>query len=129
MDRQAVAERLQPAVASHPALRLLVLHGSRTRGEQHDRSDWDFAYLGDDGLAHFALLNDLSKVLQTDDIDLVDLRTGSALLRFRVARDGWVLHERPAGTFLDFAVEAVVFWCDIEPVVRRAHAAVLAGLG
>lgn len=48
---------------------------------------------------------------------------------FRVARHGQLLFERCDGLFTDFLLQAALHWCDIEPVVRRAHAAVLAEPG
>lgn len=125
----ATWDRLRAVATAHRALQMVVLHGSRARSEQHARSDWDLAYLADDGLDHLALLDDLAAQLHTDAVDLVDLRRASGLLRFRVARDGRVIYERDEGAFRDFAITAALFWCDIEPVARRAHAAVLAGLG
>ena len=65
----------------------------------------------------------------TDAVDLADLTTASALLRFRAARDGVALLERPPGAFLQFRLEAVRFWCDAGPVIRTAQADVLAALG
>ena len=71
----------------------------------------------------------LTRVLGTDDVDLVDLATASALLRFRAARDGVLLLEARPEAFLDFRLEAVRFWCDAGPVIRAAQADVLASLG
>ena len=45
----------------------------------------------------------------SDAVDLVDLVTGSALVRFRAARDGIALLERPSGAFLDFRLDAIGF--------------------
>jgi len=59
----------------------------------------------------------------------VDLRRASALLRYRAARDGIPLLERPPGEFQRFQLQAVQFWCDAETVIRRAHDDVLAALG
>lgn len=122
-------ERLRTAVAAYAEVDLLVLHGSRARGEEHAGSDWDLAYLAAPEVDYFALLADVVASLRTDAVDLVDLRTASAVLRFRAASDGRPVYERSPGTFHDFAVTAAIYWCDVEPVVRRAHQAVLAGLG
>ena len=71
----------------------------------------------------------LTVVTASNHVDLADLATTSALLRFRAARDGVPLVERPSGTFRRFQLEAVRFWCDAGPVIRAAHADVLASLG
>lgn len=116
------------AAADVPGMRLLVLHGSRARGDDGAHSDWDFAYLADPESDISVVLTNLTVAVGTDAVDLVDLSSASALLRFRAARDGMVLFERPAGAFLDFQLDAVHFWCDAGPVIRAAQADVLAAL-
>jgi predicted nucleotidyltransferase len=128
---------LAAALADHPAtagIGVLVLHGSRARGDAGPGSDWDLAYLTDDDPDApppdpAALVAAVTGLLGTDAVDLVDLAAASALLRFRAARDGRLLLERRAGAFLDFRLEAVRFWCDAGPVIRAAQADVLASLG
>ncbi len=117
------------AAADLPGMRLLVLHGSRARGDAGPRSDWDFGYLADDRLDPATLHARLTVAVQTDAVDLVDLAGASALLRFRTARDGMPLFECPAGAFEEFQLDAVRFWCDAGPVIRAAQADVLAALG
>jgi predicted nucleotidyltransferase len=126
-----LAERLDVADLGRrfPALRLLVLHGSRARGEGHGRSDWDFGYLADPGLDELDLRMRLSLALETDDIDLVDLKRASSVLRYRAAGEGKPILERRAGEFERFALEAILFWLDVEPVLRKAHADLLERLG
>lgn len=117
---------MDPAAA---ALRLAVLHGSRARADATEGSDWDIGVLADDPPDLAALSAALTEILGTDEVDVVDLRRTSALLRYRSARDGIPLRERPPGEFQRFQLEAVQFWCDTETVIRRAHDAVLAELG
>lgn len=124
----ALADRLRDHAAT-AGLGLLVLHGSRARGEAGPYSDWDFGVLGDLETDLAALASALTALLGTDAVDVVDLSRASALLRYRAARDGIALVERPAGTMLRFRLEAVRFWCDAGPVIRAAHDDVLAGLG
>lgn len=125
-DEVAIRLRGHPRLA---ALHLLVLHGSRARGDARPNSDWDFGVLASEPPDLGAITTALVVELGTDAVDVVDLRHASALLRFRAARDGIALLERPAGTFVDFRLEAVRFWCDAGPVIRAAHAGVLAALG
>ena len=120
---------LAAALAEHPAtagLDLLVLHGSRARGDGAPTSDWDFGYLGETDSA--ALTAAASHLLATDAVDVVDLARASALLRFRAARDGVVMIERSPDAFLRFRLEAVRFWCDAGTVIRAAQDDVLASL-
>ncbi|MGH3939059.1 MAG: type VII toxin-antitoxin system MntA family adenylyltransferase antitoxin [Pseudonocardiaceae bacterium] len=101
----------------------------RAHADATRRSDWDIGVLAHDPPDLLALSVTLTEILGTDEIDVVDLRRTSALLRYRVARDGIPLLERPSGEFQRFQLEAVQFWCDTETVIRRAHEDVLAALG
>jgi len=111
-----------------PGLQLLILHGSRARGDAHDRSDWDLAYRGDPRFDPDVLLAALADRLKADRIDLVDLDRAGALLRYRVARDGVVLFEQDAGHFQRFWLGAVDTWCDFAPVLEPLYAHVLEAL-
>jgi predicted nucleotidyltransferase len=93
-----IASRMQ----GHPAMadvQVLVLHGSRARGDAGPGSDWDFGVLTDGTADLVALSAALTSVLGTDAVDVVDLRRASALLRYRAARDGVVLVELHDGAF------------------------------
>lgn len=122
-------EAVRQVARSHPGLRLLVLHGSRARGEATARSDWDFAYLGDESLDEMELRSRLVGALGRDDLDLANLARAGALLGFQVACDGVALFEKDPGTFEEFQLEAASFWLDVEPVVRAEHEAILRALG
>lgn len=127
MIPEELAQRLGglPSVAG---VTLAVLHGSRARGDGGPDADWDIAILTDGSTDPAALTAALTGVLRTDAVDVVDLARASALLRYRAARDGVPLLERPAGAFERFQLEAVRFWCDAGPVIRAAQDAVLAAL-
>lgn len=109
----------------HRGLVLLVLLGSRARGTEHAGSDWDLGYLADGPLDALDLRADVVATLGTDAVDLVPLVSASAVLRRDAAVHGRVLVRRRPGAFTDFQVEAAGFWCDVEPVIREAHADVL----
>lgn len=125
-DDLATRLRGRPEMAG---LRLAVLHGSRSRGAAGPRSDWDVGFLADDGFDVPGLVVALSTVLGTDAVDVVDLATASALLRFHAARDGTALVEHPPGEFQRFQLAAVLFWCDAGTVIRAAYDDVLQALG
>lgn len=130
--RGVTVEALAALLREHPAasgVSLAVLHGSRARGDGAPDADWDIGVLADDDTDPAALVAALTEVLRTDAVDVVDLRRAGALLRFRAARDGVPLLERPAGEFLRFRLDAIRYWCDAGPVIRAAHDDVLAGLG
>ncbi len=122
-------QAVQALAGTYPELRLLVLYGSRARGDAHRRSDWDLAYLGDVGVDELELRSQLSAALGTDDIDVADLSRAGGLLRYRVAKDGVLLYEREPGAFENFCCEAAAFWLDVAGIVRAEHAAILDALG
>ena len=118
------------AAASHtPGVRLLLFFGSRALGRNHRGSDWDFGYLADAGTVIDGLHGALIRLLNTERVDLVDLGSAGGLLRYRAAASGRPLFERETGEFDRFWLEAVDFWCDVEPVLRPAYDRVLARLG
>ncbi len=110
---------VSPTLAStHPDLKLLVLFGSRARGEADLSSDWDFAFLLDPDrpperkpfwFPGSDLLDTLCQVLQVpeDAIDLVDLSTCSEITAHFVARDGQVIYEKIPGEFAQFQRQAL----------------------
>lgn len=118
--------KVAQAAENAAGLRLLILHGSRARGDARDDSDWDLAFLADTTFDPDDLLARLGEALATDSVDLADLSRASALLRFRTARDGVRLYERESGLFNRFRLDAVLTWCDMEPVLTRAYDAQLA---
>lgn len=104
-----------------PGLRVLLLFGSRARGDAHEYSDWDFGYLATPNLETAGLLAGLVEALGSDRVDLVDLDRASGLLRFRAACDGVLIHETEPGAADRFRVEAARFWHDVEPVLQPAY--------
>ena len=114
---------LRERASRMPGLTLLLLHGSRGRGDARVDSDWDFAFLVD-GSAPFDpddLLALVAEAIGADRIDLADLSSASALLRYRAARDGVVVFEREPGRFQRFWLEAVDTWCDLAPILAPLY--------
>lgn len=126
---ESVAPTLQALARDRAGLLLLVVHGSRARGEARVDSDWDFAYLAKAEADIPALYSELTLALGTDAIDLTDLANAGGLFRYRTARDGIVLFEREPRLFEKFWFDAVSFWCDAAPVLRSGYKSVLDGLG
>lgn len=109
------------AARENPPLDLLVLHGSQARGDARDASDWDFAYLAGPDADALAIRLSLVDALGTGSIDLVRLDRASALLRFRATGEGVPLFERTPGAFARVKLEAGLFWCEVEPIVREVR--------
>ncbi len=80
-----------------PHLKMLILFGSRARGDHHSHSDWDFAVLYDETknptmtgfnrLEIYSILADIFNI-PDDKIDLVNLAHFSPLIAHYVSRDG-----------------------------------------
>jgi hypothetical protein len=106
---------------SDPALRLLVIFGSKSRGDAAGRFDFEFAYLARSGFSEQTFLEVSDSVLGGASVCLVNLRTASLAQAFRAAREGAVIYEREKGLFDRFRMRTIHSWCDLEPVVRAAH--------
>ena len=113
---------------STPRLELLMLFGSRARTDAQPHSDWDLGYLAEAGFDPVALLGSVVEAVGSDQVDLVDLRRASGLLRYRAARDGQVVHEARPRLAEEFRLEAAQFWCDAAPVLQSGYDEVLAEL-
>jgi predicted nucleotidyltransferase len=127
MDATLALETIRLLAARQAGLGMLVLFGSRARGDAAATSDWDFAYLADDTFDPASFLGVIVAAVGTEHVDLVDLRTATGLLRFRAARDGRLV-AGDEDLMNRFRLEAATFWCDSEPVLRSAYGAVLARL-
>lgn len=125
----SVVAALRAAAAHQPGLALLVLFGSRARGDAAAHSDWDFGYLSDGSVDPLAITAVLAEAVGSERLDVVDLARAGGLLRFRAARDGVLLYEAQPGVFDGFRFDAARFWFDAEPVLRPGYDAVLERLG
>lgn len=118
-----VADEIRRAAKAAPGLQLLVLHGSRARGDAHNRSDWDFAFVAGPGFDARGLLAQLGEAVHTDALDLADLDRASGLLRFNAASDGIAVHEHEPGAFERFRLDAITAWLDMAAVLGPAYEA------
>jgi hypothetical protein len=71
----------------------------------------------------------LIRATNSERVDLVDLATAGAVLRYRAAATGRAVLEAAPGEATRFWLEAVDFWCDAQSVLRPAHERVLERLG
>ena len=109
-------ERLRLLATASDGLELLMLFGSRARGDTHAQSDWDFGYIAGLSFGAASFVARLVEILDTERVDFVDLERASGLLRFRAARDGDVIFEQRPRRAEQFMLDAADFWCDAEPV-------------
>ena len=128
LDPSRVIDAMAQAARATPGLDLLMLFGSRARGDIHPGSDWDLGYLATNAPDVDAWLGTFVELAGSDRVDLVDLASASGLLRYRVARDGRLVYEARPGLGERFCLDAAQFWCDAAPVLQRGYAQVLAEL-
>lgn len=110
-------------------LRFLSLFGSRAQGKARPESDWDFGYIADRGFDPMPLYTDLVLLLETNDVDLVDLNRASGLLQYRAVKDALLLFETKKGEYETFWLQVLNFWCDVSPLLQKEYNFLLEGLG
>lgn len=114
LDFQSLIEIAEQLPLKIPYLKMLVLFGSRARGDNQENSDWDFAVLYDEELREpilkqnawrwleaFHILGEIFG-LNDDNMDIVELNRCSPLIAHYVARDGKVIYEQTLGEFENF---------------------------
>jgi predicted nucleotidyltransferase len=96
-----VKERLS-LLFDREELRLVLLFGSAATGRTHRGSDIDLGFLFDTPPDIIELTNDVTQLLHTSAVDVVDLRRASPLLAFAAVEKGTVLYERSPGLCNEF---------------------------
>jgi predicted nucleotidyltransferase len=100
-----------------PSLQLLVLFGSRARGDHNDESDWDFAALyadqeqnsrkllsADPHIVTHLVLADIFN-LPDHQVDVVNLTQVSTLMSHFIAQDGKLIYECEPEIFSKFQLQ------------------------
>ncbi len=113
---------LAAAIAAGPAARFLALFGSAARGDTHEGSDVDIAWLPID--ADLPLADELDFQAELTRaarraVDLVRVDRASTLVRHEIARDG-ILLAGDRDAFVCFRAEAIAEFLDFEPALRDA---------
>jgi uncharacterized protein len=105
-------------IAKKHDLKLLILFGSRARGDEKKGSDWDFAYYPpavfsvDDDMA---LFEDLMSLLSDEKIDLLNLKkTKKLYVAHKVFQTGKVVYEKEKGFFSRKKWDAFFDWQDFK---------------
>lgn len=97
-------------IAQKYSIELFLLFGSRIDGQIHKESDYDVAYLSGRNLnleEEAMLIIDLSSVFGGENIDIVNLKTASALLLYKITDNCQVLYESRPLSF--FSLKAYAF--------------------
>lgn len=124
----SVLDAVAATAGATAGLDLLILFGSRARGDARPGADWDFGYLADEAADVPGLLAALVEVLEDDRVDLVDLGRAGGLLRYRAACDGVAVYEARFDLFDRYRLQAAQFWCDNASVFERGYEEVLEAL-
>jgi len=117
---EEIRHKLTP-VFKDEGLKLVLLFGSAALGRVHRQSDIDLAFLFDRPVDILTLTNRVIRLLHTDNIDVVDLRRASPLLKFSVVKNGRLLYERQLGMFNEFYSLAFRMYVDTKKL-RDAQA-------
>ncbi|MDQ4424727.1 MAG: nucleotidyltransferase domain-containing protein [Thalassolituus sp.] len=83
-------------------LRLLYLFGSQASGDARPDSDWDIAFLADgdlDNVSRWHIAEELAAELG-QDVDLVDLKEASTVLKMQIVQNGRLLYGDSLGADL-----------------------------
>jgi len=106
-------------IAKKYGLDMIVLFGSQATGQTHAKSDVDFGYTSSQHLeseTRFKIQNELSDFLHREDIEFVDLRRISPVMKKIVADEGVVLYERAQGMFVLFRMYAFKLYVETRPL-------------
>lgn len=95
-------QRLLDPLREQYRLRLIILFGSTVTGLRGLESDLDLALMADAPLGLIAVTTDIIRLLQTDHVDVVDLRRASPLFAKEVARHGRLIYEQQPGLHVEF---------------------------
>jgi uncharacterized protein (DUF433 family) len=108
-----LADFMPEILEEAPYLTLLVLFGSRARGDAGSQSDWDFAFLcneeqrqhyekgGWDAYRMWSILQNAYD-LPDEQIDIVDMKDCSELMAHYIAKEGKVIYASSPELFEDF---------------------------
>ena len=99
---EQIKGRLTPLYGDEGLQFVLLFGSSVSKGPYTQRSDVDLAFSFDQPADLLALTNNVIRLLRTDDVDVVDLKRASPLLKFSAAKNGNLLYERSPGLFIAF---------------------------
>ena len=102
-------------------LELVLLFGSVVKGDIHKRSDIDLAFQFDKPIDILSLTNRVIRLLHTDNIDVIDIKRSSPLLRYSIAKNCRLLYEKLPGMFNEFCSLAFKMYVDTKKL-RNAQA-------
>lgn len=105
-------------LASKYSIKYLILFGSRAKNKHRSDSDWDFAYYPYGEFTaenHISLFDELSTLLSTDKIDLINISTSKNFLVIKnIYVEGKVIFEFKRGLFNSKRWDAWIMYQDFK---------------
>jgi predicted nucleotidyltransferase len=99
-------------------LKLLILFGSRAKGNYTENSDWDFAFLPKSGFTfeqEESLFNDLMKILDYEKIDLINInKPKNYIIIKNIFFEGKLIYENKIGLFTDMKWNSWITYLDFK---------------
>lgn len=120
LTEKEIKNRLSPLFEGK-GLQLVILFGSAASGKTHRNSDIDIAFLFEKSVDILELTNTVIRLLHNDNVDVIDLRRASPLLKFSVVKKGKLLFEKSPVEFNEFCSLAFRMYVDTQKL-RDAHA-------
>ena len=118
MDLEVIKQKIAEIVKKYN-LDLVVLFGSQATGNIHSKSDVDIGYVSPkhlDFTTRFEIVTDLHSVFEREDVELVNLRMISPLMKKIIADEGILLYERTQGMFVQFRMYAFKLYVETKPL-------------
>lgn len=110
-------------------LDLIILFGSHAKGTATSTSDLDIAVMPANNLKpdeEQSLYDDLVKIFQREDVDLVNLKTAyNILLEFEALANGKVLYQKSREFFIDKKMKAYFNYQDFKNYFKQQKNALL----
>ena len=120
--KNAREKELVEKIAKRYGLTVLILFGSHALGSAHKKSDFDIAYISARSLTlheESELILDLSSVVKSEHIDLLNLRTSPPLLFYAALKDGKPLYEKEPLVFTSLRAYAFKKYVETKPLYEE----------
>ena len=123
-------EQLQVYFADQQDVVVVYLFGSRARGRAALQSDYDIAVLGCAKLApvrRFALASEISRLLNSQPVDLIVLNDAPVELSYAVVATGRCVFERELAARVEFEATVLSRYGDLLPMLRAQRHELIQG--
>lgn len=116
------SKKILMSVAKKHKLKLLILFGSRAKGQNRKNSDWDFAILGNKKLSlnkKLKIYQDLDCITKFENVDLIDLNVvDEHILRQNIFKKGICIYENEKGLYDEEFVNTIYNYIDYSPLYK-----------